>query len=189
MNSRISAHIPNTGRVMSTDGGAHPPEFWAQVTAEHIAPINSNMTGKRLRAAQALQHKIADALEPHHTTVQDKALDHHPATLGLESAESYVDDAMDAIEAAAKGTEWEKHFTFVKTKPDWVDDHLASVAAVGEAHVDKAIIDGLHEPITPEQTAELRAWDRYNLIRKEIAIHFATAQDIAHQYAAKQGVN
>ena len=56
---------------MVTNGGPHPPDFWAQATAEHIAPINPDMTGQRRRLALRLQAAIEDALLPHHAAVQE----------------------------------------------------------------------------------------------------------------------
>lgn len=179
LKSSITPHIDKIGRVMVTNGGAHPPEFWAQVTAEQIAPINSGMTGKRLRAAQALQGAIADALEPHHEKVQAEATEINP--------EPYLESVLDDIQNAAKGTEWESHFTFVKTKPAWLDDHLERVAEIGEPHLDQAVSDGLYEHLAPEQQSEKNRYLRYCFIRFEVGRHFATAQHIALQY--KQGAN
>lgn len=176
LKSSISPHAEKVGRIMKTDGGAHPPEFWAQVTAEHIAPISDDMTGQRRFAALALQGKIAAALEPHHTKVQadeatklkaDSAHAHNPP-----NPEEYLDEALQALQDAAKGTEWEAHLTFGKTKPAWLAAHEADVAAMG----------GDAKPLTPEQQSDLASWKRQQLIRQEIGTHFATAQHIAKSW-------
>jgi hypothetical protein len=95
---------------MITNGGDHPAELWAQATAEHLLPIAPNMTGKRLRAAQALQNKVADAIEPHHQGVKDveqKKLDADAAQIMVEpNAEEHIDDAVAAVLACFAGTEW-----------------------------------------------------------------------------------
>lgn len=118
MTSRITPYTPNAVRIMITDGGPHPADFWAQVTAEHIAPIKEDMTGARHAAALRLQAKIAEALEPHHARVQEneKAKCTNDAAHHLLAVEPEVHAGADAnlaiadIVAAAAGTEWEAHF-------------------------------------------------------------------------------
>jgi hypothetical protein len=178
MSSRIGPHIEGVGRVMVTDHGAHPPEFWAQVTAEHIAPIADDVTGRRRIAALTLQAKIAEALEPHHAAVQadeaDKLLSVEDHCDACVSPEAYIDDAMTAIRDAAVGTEWEEQFSTGHAKPVWYDAREEEVYRVGadNAH--------LHmDPLTPGQIAERDAWLREGLIRSEIGRHFANAQHIA----------
>jgi hypothetical protein len=46
MTSTVTA-ATGGGRIMKTDGGPHPADFWAQVTAEQICPIDEKMTGER----------------------------------------------------------------------------------------------------------------------------------------------
>jgi hypothetical protein len=112
--TRITPFDPKAGRLMITDGGPHPAEAWAQVTAEHIAPLGPDVTGRRRARGLELQLAIAAALEPHHQTVQDTErgklianLDHIANPV---DPEPHLDEAMTAIAAAAKGTEWEAHF-------------------------------------------------------------------------------
>ena len=114
LSSSISPCVAGAGRVMVTNGGPHPPDFWAQATAEHIAPINPDMTGQRRRLALRLQAAIEDALLPHHTTVQEA----ERSALSADAAhmltpldpEPHLDEAVAAVQAASKGTEWEAHF-------------------------------------------------------------------------------
>jgi hypothetical protein len=141
--TRVTPFAPGAGRVMITDHGPHPADAWAQITAEHIAPINPDMAGQRRTKALKLQMAIADALEPHHQAVQDA----ERARLGADAAhimappdpEPHLDAAVAAIRGAAQGTEWESHFA------------------------------------GPERLA---------LIRREIGIHFATAQHIEKSWHA-----
>lgn len=112
--TRITPHQPNAGRIMITDGGPHPPEAWARVTAEHIAPLNSELSGARYVSALKLQMDIIEALTPHHANVQHAERNrltanppHHETPL---DADKHVDEAVNSIIAAAAGTEWEEHF-------------------------------------------------------------------------------
>lgn len=157
---------------MATDGEAHPPEFWAQVTAEHIAPISDDVTGQRRMAALQLQTKIAEALTPHHSAVQSAERDklkkdpkHHERT---PDSKSFVSAALDAITQAAKGTEWEDHLTLTRTKPTWLDAYLAKVEKLGGENV----------PLDIAAANEKRNWDRQQLIARELETHFNTVQQI-----------
>lgn len=110
----VSAYQPQTGRIMATNGGPHPPDAWAHVTAQHIAPVDPNTTGARHTAALKLQIAIAEALLPHHTNVQAvergklQTINAHLAT--ALDATPHLNDAILAVQAAAKGTPWEDHF-------------------------------------------------------------------------------
>lgn len=157
---------------MMTDNGAHPPEVWAQVTAEHIAPISDDMVGPRRAAAQALQAKIAEALLPHHTAVQNDERGklksdpkHHANPL---NSKAYIAAALKAITGAAKGTEWEGQLTLTKTKPLWLDKYVEDVEAKGGENV----------PLNAVQEFELKNWKRQCLIAQEIETHFNTVQQI-----------
>lgn len=142
-NSTITPQVDGAGRVMITNGGPHPPDFWAQATAEHIAPIAPSMTGARRLAALALQARIQEALTPHHQAVQDtergKIAADPERLLAPVDPEPHLDAALAAIQAAAAGTEWEAHFR------------------------DPAVVE---------------------TIRREIGIHFATAQHIERSWHA-----
>lgn len=105
-------------QVLVTNGGPHPPESWAIATAQHIAPIDEELQktdGARHLAALKLQAAIADALVPHHANVQAHEKSslaslgdaHLSSELG---ASDCVDEAVVAVQQAAKGTPWEAHF-------------------------------------------------------------------------------
>lgn len=174
-----SRFIPNpdgtNGGLMITNHGAHPPEFYAQVCAQHIAPINPDMTGKRRIAAVLLQAKIAEVLEPHHTDA---------CNLNLEHAHETLPELMGQIEEAAKGTEWEHQYQFVRTKPSWLDAYNAEVARFGAEHLVKATMDGLFTPLSKEQQDEADRYNRYCLIAAEVGRHLASAMHEAAQYEA-----
>ena len=180
MTSTVTA-ATGGGRIMKTDGGPHPADFWAQVTAEQICPIDEKMTGERRYAAMELQAKIGRILHPHHAKVQDEERaklaadpDHHKKPL---NPEPYLDEAMTDIQGAAKGTPWEKHLTFGFSKPAWLDEYLKEVDRLG---ADNYALH--HDPLTPEQQAEWDGWQRQEIIRQEVGRHFATSQDIEKSY-------
>jgi len=112
--TRISPYVPGRGRVMATDGGPHPAEAWAQVTAEQVAPVGPDVVGHRRIKALELQSKIATALETHHQGVQDAERSRLAADashiMAAPDPTAHLDDAVAAIKAAAVGTEWEQHF-------------------------------------------------------------------------------
>lgn len=103
--------------VMATDGGPHAPDKWAVVTAEHIVDIDPMLQQRdsgRYMAARRLQIAVAGALVPHHAKVQRHEQDHLKRSAERFSAEldasEHLDDAIAAIQAAARGTLWEAHF-------------------------------------------------------------------------------
>lgn len=110
-NSRVTPHVEGVGRLMITNHGTHPPEFWAQVTAEQVAPIGPDVTGHRRIAALVVQSRIMEALEAHHTALHaaeqagTSQLAAHP-DLVADEAEAALRDVV----AAAAGSEWEAHF-------------------------------------------------------------------------------
>jgi len=110
----ITPYQKGAGRIMITNGGPHPPESWAQVTAEHIAPIAVGLAGTRYVAAMKLQMAITEALTPHHQAVQHherEKLAGDPAHVMTDlDPSAHLDVAMQAIIDAAAGTEWEAHF-------------------------------------------------------------------------------
>jgi hypothetical protein len=103
--------------VMITDGGPHPVEKWAEATASCIVDIADHVAGTRRGAAIKLQAAIVDALEKHHTTVQDgeRALlveEGHIRLGDTIDANDHldIDDTADEIIACAAGTPWEGDF-------------------------------------------------------------------------------
>jgi hypothetical protein len=112
----VSPFQLNAGRVMVTDGGPHSAGAWAQVTAQHIAPLNPNLGGERYVKAMKLQTAIADALLPHHSKVQGDersslSKSHQHLLTPAEAHPVTVTDALNAIVVAAIGTEWESHYS------------------------------------------------------------------------------
>jgi hypothetical protein len=182
MGSTITPYAAHAARIMITNDGPHPADFWAQVTAEHIAPISDDMTGARRVVAMKLQADIMAALMPHHVKVQENekskiAADpaHHLLAVDPEThTKEFVAESLKDIEAAAKGTEWEKHFAFGHSKPDWLDAHLKDISDMG----------GDAKPLTADQQAQIDSWTRQNLIHDEIMRHFATAQHIERSWHA-----
>ena len=101
-------------RIMITNGGAHPPEKWAMVTAERIFDIGGTVAGARLIRAQKLQLAIAEALMPHHEKIQSterRKLDEDIKNmLTPTDPTDYLDSIMNDIVKVSKGTPWQDHF-------------------------------------------------------------------------------
>jgi len=99
--------------ILKTDGGPHSAEDWAMATAGMLLPMD-NLSGGKLLQAQRLQIAVAEALVPHHATVQNaerehllaNGANHYDVALG---AGQDVDAAMTAVQAAGAGTPWEEH--------------------------------------------------------------------------------
>jgi hypothetical protein len=98
---------------MITEGGAHPPEKWADATAAQIVDIADHVTGEKRASAVKLQAAIIDVLIAHHTMVQDGERAAIKATgLPLLAADlngaSHTDleTCINEICAAASATPW-----------------------------------------------------------------------------------
>lgn len=143
--TRITPHQPGGARIMITDGGPHPHHAWAQVTAEHVAPIGPNLAGERYVAALKLQLAIVDALLTHHQAVQNgeraKLADSHDHLLTELAPEPHVAPAVAAIQAAASGTEWDAHFQrpeVVQLIGNEIATHYATMQHIERSwHVDR----------------------------------------------------
>ncbi len=109
---------------MITNGGPHPPEKWASVTASQIIDIAASAPETLLRDARAFQAKIEGLLTEHHRSVQESertalntaGTDHLAADMDTSY---HIPDALDDLVAAAKGTSFHGHFA----KPE-VQDYL-----------------------------------------------------------------
>lgn len=101
--------------VMITNGGPHPAEKWAQVTADQIIDIGSTAKGALLTEAHTFRTMIVQTLADHHTKVQthergqlESAGDDHLGTALDPTA--HIAGAVDEIIEATKGTSFEAHF-------------------------------------------------------------------------------
>lgn len=101
--------------VLATDGGPHPPETWAAVTASQVIDIASSASGALLAEARDFRARVEEILVGHHRLAQE----HERGGLATEGAErlgtdidtsGHVPDAVDDIIAAAKGTSFAAHF-------------------------------------------------------------------------------
>lgn len=113
--SSVSPYSSDSARVMITNGGPHPAELWAQVSAEHIAPVSNTLIGHRRAAALELQSKIAKVFEKHYQDIQEiekqKLRESQAHVLTDLSHAPHIEQMIADIQAVAIGTEWEKHFT------------------------------------------------------------------------------
>jgi hypothetical protein len=101
-------------RILSTNGGSHPPEKWSMTTAEQIFDIGSTVAGDRLIQAQKLQLSIAEALMPHYAKMQEDQRSKLESDAKSILVPPNVDDRVEAVMKdvinAAKGTAWQAHF-------------------------------------------------------------------------------
>lgn len=100
--------------VMITNGGPHSAEKWADMTGEHIFPIDANaMAADRLIQARKLQVAIIEALVPHHHGIQtvERGKLHVAGDAHLDTPYTPEDTAADALESVLKildGSPWDK---------------------------------------------------------------------------------
>ena len=136
----VTPHKAGAARIMISNGGPHPASAWAQVTAQHIAPVAADMAGDRYVAAMKLQLAITEALQPHHETVQSAErgkLAADPAHLLTDLDPSqHADAALAAVVACAKGTPWEAHFA--KADVQAVIRHELGVHFASAQHIERS---------------------------------------------------
>lgn len=100
--------------VMITNGGPHPPDKWAEMTANQIVQVSPTADSPMAIAARALEAKIKDALEGHHArvqTIERDLLDKDEERLAaMIDPSRHLDIAVKAVVDAANGTMWQTHF-------------------------------------------------------------------------------
>lgn len=100
--------------IMLTNGGTHPPEKWAVVTAGQIIQIGDNPSINAV-AARRMELNILNILEEAHGAVQDaeklaiatKGSDHLDINI---DPTPFIEKPLNAIIAVSKGTPFEAHF-------------------------------------------------------------------------------
>lgn len=102
-------------KVLSTNGGAHPPEQWAVTTSEFLVDIDPSVTGDRLIAAKKLQAAVAEVMMPQHTSIQNRerstlGQNNHEQLFSVLDSHAEAEAAYEKVVACAKGTPWEYHF-------------------------------------------------------------------------------
>lgn len=127
--------------VLITDGGPHPPDKWAEVTADQIIQISESAEAGKLAEARAFRDKIVKALTPHHGKVQHHERGQLKAHGDKHFASElnplpFIEEALAEIVAAAKGLSFEAHFAKPETLK-YVGDVLASHFATAQ-HIERA---------------------------------------------------
>ncbi len=106
---------------MITNGGPHPPEKWASVTAGQIIDIAASAPTALLAEARSFEARITSLLTGHHRLAQE----HERAALATEGPArllapldtgAHMPDAVDDIVAAARGTSFAAHFQKPETR-------------------------------------------------------------------------
>jgi|SRR6516162_388840 len=106
---------------MITNGGPHPPEKWAGVTAKMIIDIAATAPEALFREATAFQNKVEQLLVGHHRLAQEHernalAGEGNARLLADLDTSGHVPDALDDILAAARGTSFAGHFEKPQTQ-------------------------------------------------------------------------
>lgn len=106
--------------IMVTNGGPHPPDYWAETTANQIVTFDTtDPSSPRVQAGRALVKKIEAVLTAHHETNingERAALKEHGharlmhANKADEHIDCSLDDIVGEVVAAADGTEFAAHF-------------------------------------------------------------------------------
>lgn len=102
--------------VMVTNGGAHPPEKLAAVTAGQIISIATGIEGTAAIEGRKLELKILEILEEVHKTVQNSERDElskgkgHARLDDRLDVHAYIQPTVDKIVAAAATTIHKEHF-------------------------------------------------------------------------------
>ncbi|HLL28596.1 MAG TPA: hypothetical protein VKT73_13210 [Xanthobacteraceae bacterium] len=109
-----------TPTVMVTDGGPHPADKWAEVTAGQLGDLivlGPNASPKVRREKEKFVISLQEAFEGHHQDVQDNeaAALKKEGTARLstgyrEHVEKRKAAALKSVADAAKGTSFESHF-------------------------------------------------------------------------------
>lgn len=127
--------------VLKTDGGPHPAEVWAQVTASQIIDIASSASDVMLKEAREFEAEVVKALTTHHSNVQqtERAAikKHGVARLTHEiDTHDHLKDAIDDIIKLARGTSFGPHFA----KPEV------------RAYLEKLLHEHFHHSMTIERS-------------------------------------
>lgn len=103
-------------KIMITNGGPHPAEAWAELTAGEIIQIAEDNSSDMAKAGRRLELKIIDVLEGFYVNVQ-AAEEAHLDADGDGRLESPLDgkehdptEVVSGIAAAAAGTPFASHF-------------------------------------------------------------------------------
>jgi hypothetical protein len=132
--------------VLVTDGGPHPPEAWAEVTADQIIDIAATAPDAKLAEARAFRKALVSILTGHHGKVQA----HERGQIEAHGTErlshdldptGHVSDPVDEIVEAAKGLSFEEHFQTPETREylrRLVASHFATAMHIERAwHADR----------------------------------------------------
>jgi hypothetical protein len=131
--------------VLITDGGVHPPETWAEVTANQIIDISRTAKGALLEEAEGFRSRIVQALVGYHRLVQEYEReqlskdDRH--MLSKLDPTPHIDDPVEDIVRLGRGTSFAQHLAKPETQ-DYlrrlVGGHFCTVMHIERlAHADQ----------------------------------------------------
>lgn len=147
--------------VLTTDFGPHPPEAWAQVTAERLLPDDSPAARTHISTLLRLRAAFMDILTKHHGDAQN----HEREQLAADDAHFEkdhhgpcdFDGLLSELRDAVKGTPWEAHLAkddVAGAIRDVVTDHSNAVR-----HVERL----WHADTNPDKEAGQAYRDRHGL--------------------------
>jgi hypothetical protein len=106
--------------VLITEGGPHPPEKWADVTAGQIIDISAQAQGPMLAEANEFRAKLVQLLTGHHDLVQqherDRLEQHHDYMMAPLDPTQHLDDPVEEIVRLSRGTSFQGHFAKPETQ-------------------------------------------------------------------------
>ena len=134
-------------KVMITNGGTHPPEKWAEQTAEQlvdviqIEPTYPNYE-VALQDKNVLKGKLMEAMVKHHGNVQDRERDQLKAsserlTHDLAPHQSHLEETLADVNAVFQASQFSAHFAkpevqqFVRST---IASHFASAMHIERSH-------------------------------------------------------
>jgi hypothetical protein len=116
------------GHFLVTDDGPHPPEKWAEVTADHIIAISEQAEETKVVEAQRFREKLVDLLTRLHDSTQKNERGQLEAegvgrlAAELDPGEEDLEGPAGEIIQLAAGFSFEDHFQKPETK-----EHLKNV--------------------------------------------------------------
>lgn len=145
--------------ILATNGGPHPPQKWAMVTAGQIIQFGEDADPKLREMGRKLELRMLDVLERHHDTVQSKERSaiqkhgedrlSHPLHLSIDHRNRAVAEHVDVesitqeLIDCAKGTPFEAHFEQPQVRSyihDLLQNHFAtSISIERDWHADRIL--------------------------------------------------
>ena len=125
--------------VMVTNGGPHPPDMWADQSADRIVDLikiapTFPKYDEAMQQRNILRQMIRDTMLEHHQTVQEVARSNLAVGANhMIPAGAALGEAVRVVQQATVGTMFEEHFhkpEIAKVVEDTLRNHLNTVAHI-----------------------------------------------------------